>query len=163
LEAALFSFVEAVITVSNALMLGEGGRLHGAGLAELGTLVAFIQDIQKYFVAIGDFSAKYAVTHASMTAAESVSALVDLHTAPVLASGFRVRGPVGAYITRARRDSPRAAVEAAAAHPNADGFIHRLGAYAAPLRDPASNLSRCQRPLIAFARSVGRAPTSLVL
>src|SRR5439155_20546838 len=33
LEAALFSFVEAVSTVSIALMLWEGGRLHGVGLA----------------------------------------------------------------------------------------------------------------------------------
>src|SRR5437016_2007686 len=68
LEAALFSFVEAVNTVSIALMLWEGGRLHGAGLAELGTVVAFIQYIQKFFVPIREFRAKYAVMQSYLPA-----------------------------------------------------------------------------------------------
>ncbi len=97
LEAALFSFVEAVSTVSIALMLWEGGRLHGAGLAELGTVVAFIQYIQKFFVPIRDFSAKYAVMQSSMTAAERIFALLDLETEPVPAHArvpARVRGEI---------------------------------------------------------------------
>jgi ATP-binding cassette, subfamily B, multidrug efflux pump len=78
LEASLFSFVEAVSTVSIALMLWEGGRLHRASLVELGTVVAFIQYIQKFFVPIRDFSAKYAVMQSSMTAAERIFALLDM-------------------------------------------------------------------------------------
>ncbi len=256
LEAALFSFVEAVSTVSIALMLWEGGRLHGAGLAELGTVVAFIQYIQKFFVPIRDFSAKYAVMQSSMTAAERIFALLDLETEPVpaharvparvrgeiefehvwfayrgeqwilrdvsfripagehvaivgatgagkttliklldrlydvqrgriLVDGIDVRdwdptalrrriavvlqdvflfsGPVEANITLGRGDIPRAAVEAAAAHVNADGFIHRLGGYAAPVRERGSNLSGGQRQLLAFARALAHDPTILVL
>src|SRR5207237_4607533 len=66
LEAALFSFVEAVSTVSIAAMLWEGGRLHAVGLVEVGTVVAFIQYIQHFFVPTRDFSQKYAVMQSSM-------------------------------------------------------------------------------------------------
>src|SRR2546427_12827948 len=47
--------------------------------------------------------------------------------AVVLQDVFLFSGPVEANITLGRADIPRAAVEAAAAHVNADGFIHRLG------------------------------------
>jgi ATP-binding cassette subfamily B multidrug efflux pump len=82
LEAALFSVVESVSTVSIALMLWEGGRLHAGGLVEIGTVVAFIQYIQQFFVPIRDFSAKYAVLQSSMTAAERIFALLDLEPEP---------------------------------------------------------------------------------
>ena len=82
LEAALFSLVEAVSTVSIAIMLLEGGRLYGRGLVELGTVVAFIQYIQQFFVPIRDFSAKYAVLQSSMTAAERIFALLDIEVEP---------------------------------------------------------------------------------
>jgi ATP-binding cassette subfamily B protein len=91
LEAALFSFVEAVSTVSIALMLWRGGSLHAAGLAEIGTVFAFIQYIQQFFVPIRDFSAKYAVMQSSMTATERIFALLDLELEPVPA---RPRVPV---------------------------------------------------------------------
>jgi ATP-binding cassette, subfamily B, multidrug efflux pump len=76
-EAALFSLVEAVSTVSIAAMLWQGGVLHARGAIELGTLIAFIQYIQQFFVPIRDFSAKYAVMQSSMTAAERIFALLD--------------------------------------------------------------------------------------
>ena len=97
LEASLFSVVEAVSTVSIALMLWEGGRLHARALVELGTVVAFIQYIQQFFVPIRDFSAKYAVMQSSMTAAERIFALLDLATEPVPARPrmpARVRGEI---------------------------------------------------------------------
>ena len=82
LEAALFSVVEAVSTVSIAAMLFEGARLHAGGLVEIGTVVAFIQYIQQFFVPIRDFSAKYAVLQSSMTAAERIFALLEVETEP---------------------------------------------------------------------------------
>jgi ABC-type multidrug transport system fused ATPase/permease subunit len=82
LEAALFSFVEAMSTLSIAMLLWEGGRLTRVGLVEIGTLVAFIQYIQQFFVPIRDFSAKYAVMQSSMTAAERIFSLFDLEVEP---------------------------------------------------------------------------------
>ncbi len=256
LEAGLFSFVEAASTVSIALMLWEGGHLHRVGLVELGTVVAFYQYIQQFFVPIRDFSQKYAVMQSSMTAAERIFALLDLETEPVperprvparvrgeiefehvwyayrgeewvlrdvsfriaagehaaivgatgsgkttviklldrlydvqrgriLVDGIDVRewdptalrrriavvlqdvflfsGPVEANITLGRADVPRAAVEAAAAHVNADGFIRRLGGYDALVRERGSNLSGGQRQLLAFARALAHEPAILVL
>ena len=76
-EAALFALVEAVSTVSIAFMLWRGGTLHARDVVEVGTVIAFIQYIQQFFVPIRDFSAKYAVMQSSMTAAERIFALLD--------------------------------------------------------------------------------------
>ncbi len=83
-EAALFSLVEAVSSISFALIVWYGGhRILGAALA-FGTLVAFIEYIQKFFVPLRDFSSKYAVMQSAMSAAERVFELLD--TAPAIAS-----------------------------------------------------------------------------
>ena len=256
LEAALFSLVEAVSTVSIAVMLWEGGRLRAEHMVEIGTIVAFIQYIQQLFVPIRDFSAKYAVLQSSMTAAERLFALLDLDMEPtpaeprvpvrfqgeivfdhvwfayrddewvlrdvsfrvaageqvalvgatgsgkttitklldrlydvtrgrVLVDGIDVRdwdvqalrrriavvlqdvflfsGTVADNITLGRPEVPRAAVEAAAAHVNADGFVQRMGGYDATLRERGSNLSGGQRQLLAFARALAHDPGILVL
>ena len=256
LEASLFSFVEAMSTLSIATLLWEGGRLTRVGLVEIGTLVAFIQYIQQFFVPIRDFSAKYAVMQSSMTAAERIFSLFDLEVEPVperpraparvrgeiefdqvwfayrgeewvlrdvsfrveagehlaivgatgsgkttliklldrlydvargriLVDGIDVRdwdpralrrriavvlqdvflfsGPVVTNITLGRPDISRPAVEAAAAHVNADAFIRRLGGYEALLRERGSNLSGGQRQLLAFARALAHDPAVLVL
>jgi ATP-binding cassette, subfamily B, multidrug efflux pump len=259
LEAALFSIVEAVSTVSIALMLLEGARLRSGTVAPAalaGTMVAFIQYIQQFFVPIRDFSAKYAVLQSSMTAAERIFSLLDLEPEPVPAhprvparfqgeivfdhvwfayrdeewvlrdlsfriapgehvaivgatgsgkttiiklldrlydvqrgavrvDGIDVRewdpmvlrrriavvlqdvflfsGTVTANIALGRHDITPAAVEAAATHVNADGFIQRLGGYGARVRERGSNLSGGQRQLLAFARALAHDPGVLVL
>ncbi len=261
LEASLFSFVEAMSTVSIALILWQGGRLDQLGLVELGTVVAFTEYVRRFFGPIRDFSAKYAVMQSSMTAAERIFALLDLEPEPapdrprvparvrgeiafehvwfaykdgatgepqwvlrdvsfrvqagervaivgatgsgkttlvklldrlydvqrgrILVDGIDVRdwdprvlrrriavvlqdvflfsGPVAANITLGRPDIPRAAVEAAALHVNADGFVRRLGGYDARVRERGSNLSGGQRQLLAFARALAHDPAILVL
>lgn len=84
-EASLFSFVESMASISFAIIVWYGsGQIFGAALA-LGTLVAFIEYVQKLFVPIRDFSSKYAVMQSAMTAAERVFDLLDTPTKVVSA------------------------------------------------------------------------------
>ena len=76
-EASLFSIVEAMSVVSIALMLWYGAGQVGQGLVALGTLVAFIEYIQKFFVPIREFSTKYTTMQSAMTAIERVFQLLD--------------------------------------------------------------------------------------
>jgi ATP-binding cassette subfamily B multidrug efflux pump len=90
-EASLFSLVEAVSSISFALIVWYGGhRILGGALA-FGTLVAFIEYVQKFFVPLRDFSSKYAVMQSAMSAAERVFALLD--TAPAISSPERPHAP----------------------------------------------------------------------
>jgi ATP-binding cassette subfamily B multidrug efflux pump len=255
LEAALFSVVEAVSTVSVAVMLFRAAGL-GTTAVQIGTVWAFIQYINQFFVPIRDFSAKYAVMQSSMTAAERIFSLLDVEiepapaapapvpaprgeivfdhvwfayrgddwvlrdvsfriapgervaivgatgsgkttiiklldrlydvqrgrilvdgvdvrewdlsalrrrTAVVLQDVFLFNGSVADNITLGRRDIPLDRVEAAARHVNADGFVRRMGGYAAEVRERGSNLSGGQRQLLAFARALAHEPTILIL
>ncbi len=76
-EAALFSVVEAISSVSFALIIWYGGRQILGGTLAFGTLVAFIEYIQKFFIPIRDFSTKYAVMQSAMSSAERVFQLID--------------------------------------------------------------------------------------
>ncbi|MBI4515567.1 MAG: ABC transporter ATP-binding protein [Deltaproteobacteria bacterium] len=76
-EAALFSLVEAVCAISFALIVWYGGGEILAGALAFGTLVAFIEYVQKFFVPIRDFSTKYAVMQSAMASAERVFQLLD--------------------------------------------------------------------------------------
>jgi ATP-binding cassette subfamily B protein len=73
-EAALFSMVEAFETASKALILWYAS---GADAVSIGTVLAFSEYIQKLFVPLRDFSAKYAVMQTAMAAAERVFQLLD--------------------------------------------------------------------------------------
>ena len=83
-EASLFSLVEAVSSISFALIVWYGGRRILAGAMAFGTLVAFIEYMQKFFVPLRDFSSKYAVMQSAMSAAERVFELLD--TVPQIAT-----------------------------------------------------------------------------
>jgi len=93
-EASLFSLVEAVSSISFALIVWYGGtQILGATLA-VGTLVAFIEYVQKFFIPVRDFSSKYAVMQSAMAAAERVFELLD--TPPLVVSAARARVPAPA-------------------------------------------------------------------
>jgi ATP-binding cassette subfamily B multidrug efflux pump len=93
-EAALFSLVEAMASISAALMVwyAAGGIL--AGTLAFGTLVAFIEYLQRFFIPIRDFSTKYAVMQSAMASAERVFELLD--TPPAIASPPAPRRPASA-------------------------------------------------------------------
>lgn len=76
-EAALFSMVESVSSIALALILWYGGGQLLAGTLAFGTLVAFIEYTQRFFIPIRDFSSKYAVMQSAMSAAERIFELLD--------------------------------------------------------------------------------------
>jgi ATP-binding cassette subfamily B protein len=76
-EAMLFSLVEAVSSLSIALMLWYGAGQVGKGMVALGTLVAFVEYLQKFFVPLREFSTKYTTMQSAMTAVERVFQLLD--------------------------------------------------------------------------------------
>src|SRR5207253_5186492 len=76
-EASRFSLVEAVSSISIALTVWSASGRIVAGVIAFGTLVAFVEYIQKFFIPIRDFSTKYAVMQSAMAAAERVFQLLD--------------------------------------------------------------------------------------
>ncbi len=93
-EASLFSIVEAVSNISVALLIWFGAHLilqtpvaaDGvvAQVVGFGTLVAFIEYMNKFFIPIRDFSTKYAVMQSAVTACERVFDLLEHE--PVIAN-----------------------------------------------------------------------------
>ncbi|NOT55993.1 MAG: ABC transporter ATP-binding protein [Deltaproteobacteria bacterium] len=76
-EASLFSLVEAAGSIAVAVMLWYGASQVGLGLVALGTLVAFVEYLQKFFVPIREFGTKYTTMQSAMTALERVFQLLD--------------------------------------------------------------------------------------
>lgn len=76
-EASLFSVVEAISSVSIGLMLWYGAGQVGSGVVALGTLVAFVDYIQKLFVPMREFSGKYTTLQSALSAIERVFQLLD--------------------------------------------------------------------------------------
>ena len=90
-EAALFSMIESVSSICFALIVWYGGGEILGGTLAFGTLVAFVEYIQKFFIPIRDFSTKYAVMQSAMTAAERIFELAD--TPAAIANGEQARTP----------------------------------------------------------------------
>jgi ATP-binding cassette subfamily B protein len=90
-ESSLFSIVEAISNISVALILWWGAHMllgeplsagsTFAGAVGFGTLVAFIEYMNKFFIPIRDFSTKYAVMQSALTAAERVFDLLEIDPA----------------------------------------------------------------------------------
>lgn len=76
-EATLFSVVEASSSICIALMLWYSAGQVATGAVALGTLVAFIEYLQKFFVPLREFSTKYTTMQSAMTAVERVFQLLD--------------------------------------------------------------------------------------
>ena len=76
-EASLYSMVEAAGSISVALLLWYGGGEVLHGVIGIGTLVAFKEYINRFFVPLRDFSQKYAVMQSAMSSAERIFQLLD--------------------------------------------------------------------------------------
>ena len=76
-DATLYAVVEALGSVAIAAILWRGGGEVVAGAATFGTLVAFIEYVQKFFAPLRDLSAKYSVIQASNASLERIYDLLD--------------------------------------------------------------------------------------
>jgi len=90
-EAALFSMVEALAGISGALMVWWAAGDILAGALAFGTLVAFLEYMQRFFIPIREFSTKYAVMQSAMASAERVFQLLD--TPPEIVAPARPHAP----------------------------------------------------------------------
>ena len=76
-ESSFSAVVELIGTLALALLLWFGGGQVIADIATFGTLVAFIEYTQKFYLPLRELSAKYTVLQASMAAAEKIWAVLD--------------------------------------------------------------------------------------
>jgi ATP-binding cassette subfamily B multidrug efflux pump len=82
-DALLFSIVESVAAVTVAILLWYAA-VHVGGLGEaqaagyVGTVVAFYEYVQRFFVPIRDLSQKYTILQSSLAAAERIFGLLDM-------------------------------------------------------------------------------------
>ncbi len=82
-DALLYSIVESISAITVALVLWyasvRSGLLDAASSAlYVGTVVAFYEYIQRFFVPIRDLSQKYAILQSSLAAAERIFGLLDV-------------------------------------------------------------------------------------
>jgi ATP-binding cassette subfamily B multidrug efflux pump len=117
LDALLYSVVDTVSIICVALVLWyasvHAGILHGSAgeAAYIGTVVAFYQYIQQFFVPIRDLSTKYTIIQSAMAAAERVfQFLNDPEVEPE--DGARQPAPVRA----SRLPDPNVAIEFSHVH-----------------------------------------------
>ncbi len=76
-DAAMYAGVEAIAVISAACIAWYASGKIGAGIITVGLLVAFIEYVNKFFVPVKDFSAKYTVMQSAMAAAERIMDLLD--------------------------------------------------------------------------------------
>lgn len=98
-DASLYAIVELFSSLAIALIIWYGGGQILLGALTFGTLVAFIQYIEKFFGPIRDLSAKYGVMQGAMAALERIFAVLDEKTehgeAPAARWATQAQGGVG--------------------------------------------------------------------
>ncbi|HXM89833.1 MAG TPA: ABC transporter ATP-binding protein [Candidatus Acidoferrum sp.] len=76
-EAAQFSSVEALSSITVAVILWIGGGSVIRHLVTVGTLIAFIQYAQQFFMPLRDISTKYSALQSALAAVEKIHALME--------------------------------------------------------------------------------------
>ncbi len=76
-DASMYAIVEAIGLISAACIAWYAGNTIAGTALTIGIVVAFIEYVNKFFIPIKDFSAKYAVMQSAMAAAERIVSLLD--------------------------------------------------------------------------------------
>src|SRR5262245_30192044 len=91
-EASLYATVEALGSVALALLLWYGAGQIALEALTFGTLVAFIQYTNRFFLPIRDLGAKYTVMQSAMASSERIFGLLDRDPAIVTSSRAPANG-----------------------------------------------------------------------
>jgi ATP-binding cassette subfamily B protein len=97
-DAGMYALVEAIGVGSGAAIAWYAGASIGTAGLTVGLVMAFIEYVNKFFIPVRDFSAKYTVMQSAMASAERIVALLDTeeHDAPPRASGSSAGEPAEA-------------------------------------------------------------------
>jgi ATP-binding cassette, subfamily B, multidrug efflux pump len=92
--AVFFPSVELISAVAVALIIFGGGSLMIGGAVTLGTLVAFIQYVERFYRPVRDLAEKYNILQGAMAASERVFKVIDapIEVAPPLDGHVAVNG-----------------------------------------------------------------------
>jgi ATP-binding cassette, subfamily B, multidrug efflux pump len=94
-DSGMYALVEAIGVGSVACIAWYAGSEIGEGVLTVGLVVAFVEYVNKFFIPVRDFSAKYTVMQSAMASAERIVALLDTeeHDAPAREGGPALVGP----------------------------------------------------------------------
>jgi ATP-binding cassette, subfamily B, multidrug efflux pump len=112
-DSGMYALVEAIGVGATASIAWYAGGQIGKGAFTVGLVVAFVEYVNKFFIPVRDFSAKYTVMQSAMASAERIVALLDTEEpdAPERAPQADGRGAPVLPITGAGAHAPEMAVE----------------------------------------------------
>jgi ATP-binding cassette, subfamily B, multidrug efflux pump len=76
-DSGMYALVEGIGVASAASIVWFAGAQIGEGVLTVGLVVAFVEYVNKFFIPVRDFSAKYTVMQSAMASAERIVALLD--------------------------------------------------------------------------------------
>jgi ATP-binding cassette, subfamily B, multidrug efflux pump len=76
-DAGMYALVEAIGILAAASIAWYAGARIGEGALTVGLVVAFVEYVNKFFIPVRDFSAKYTVMQSAMASAERIVQLLD--------------------------------------------------------------------------------------
>jgi ATP-binding cassette subfamily B multidrug efflux pump len=161
-DAILYSVVEAISASCVALMLYYAARrldlIHtpGQATAYIGTVVAFYQYLQQFFVPIRDLSMKYTLIQSALASAERVFGFLDTDELEPEAG----RAPVHAHAHEDEDEDAHDAAVPAVAMEHV-GFAYRPGEPV--LRDVSFEVKQGEQIAIVGATGAGKSSTIALL
>lgn len=93
-DATLFAVVEGLGVLALAAVVWRGGAAIAGGALTFGVVVAFIDLLNRFFIPVRDFSAKYAVMQSSMASAERIFRLLDTPEPDAPVAAAPTAGPI---------------------------------------------------------------------
>ncbi len=93
-DAGMYAMVEAIGILAAASIAWYAGARIGQSALTVGLVVAFVEYVNKFFIPVRDFSAKYTVMQSAMASAERIVALLDTEEedAPARTGGLGAGG-----------------------------------------------------------------------